>query len=131
MALMYLDNIMAIISDGVTDIDLGKCAEAIDPILEKSSKRTGGGETRSVTGGERVGFIVQCRITPVLYRSLIDLMNNKANAYFFTPTDATEWTSLYPSTTWPLSVDLTALKRDWDRRDIFYVSFRVESSSYV
>jgi hypothetical protein len=128
---MCLDKIMAIVSDGSTDVDLGKCVESLNPVIEKSSKRTGGGDTRSVTGGERLQMDVQCRITPALYRTFIDLMNNGANEYFFTPTDTSEWSSLYPTTTWPLSVNLTNLQRDWDRRDIYYVSFKMESVSYV
>ncbi len=122
---------MATISDGTTDLDLGSSIETIDPQLEKSSKRTGGGNIRAITGGERFKMSVQARLTAAQYRTFIDLMNNGANEYFFTPSDSTQWTDLYPATTWPLSIDLTGLRRQWDNRTSYYVDFTVESASYV
>lgn len=122
---------MAIISDGTTEIDLGKTAETIGPGLEKTSKRTGGGNIRSITSGERFKMDCRSRGTPAVYRSLLDLMKNGASSYFFTPTDTSQWTDLYPLTTWPMNANIFDIKREWDNRGIFYIKYKVESTSYV
>jgi len=122
---------MSIVTDGTTSIDLGNTNETIDPILEKSSKRTGGGNVRSITSGERFGMLVEARLTPATYRSFLDLMNNGASSYFFTPTDTTQWTDLYPAATWPLNANIFNISRSWDNRSYYYVKFEVESTSYV
>jgi len=122
---------MAIISDGTTSVDLGLCAELIDPILEKSSKRTAGGNTRSITSGERLVFSVKGRVTPTILRSAFDLLKNGASNYFYTPNDASEWEDLYDSSNFPLNCNITGLKREWDNRNYYYIMFNVESVSYV
>jgi len=122
---------MAIVSDGTTDVDLGLSFETIDPGLEKSSKRTGGGNIRSITSGERFKMDVRSRVTPTLYRTFLDLMQNGASNYFFTPSDTTQWEDLYPDISWPLNANIYNISREWDKRDIFYINFKVESTSYV
>ena len=122
---------MATITDGTTSLDLGKTTETIDPVLEKTTVRTAGGNLRSVTSGERLRFRCQARLSPANYRTFIDLLNNGASNYFFTPTDSTQWTNLYGSTTWPLIANIYNIKRAWDNRSYYYVDFFVESVSYV
>nr|BDD44680.1 hypothetical protein 10 [Legionellales bacterium] len=122
---------MAIISDGTTEIDFGRADETVLPGLEKTTKVTAGGNIRSITAGERFKMRVIVRVTPAVYRSFIDLMNNGASNYYFTPTDTTQWDDLYPDITWPLNVDISGIDRDWDNRSYYYVSFNVESVSYV
>jgi hypothetical protein len=123
---------MATLSDGTTDIDLGTANERINPIIDKSSKITAGGNIRSITGGERLMFAVDIRATQATYRSIINLLTNGASNYYYTPNNSTvEWTSLYPNTTWPLNCNINNLKRTWDNRSYFYVSFEVEAISYA
>ena len=122
---------MASVTDGSTTIDLGKCDETIMPMLEKTSKRTGGGNIRSITSGERLGFQIKARVTPAVYRTLLDLLQNGASNYYYTPNSTTEFTGLYPSTTFPLNANIYNLSRDWDNRSYFYITFDVESTTYV
>jgi hypothetical protein len=122
---------MAIVSDGTTDLDLGLCEEKEMGGLEKSTKTTAGGNRRSITAGERFAMDVKARLTPAEFRSLRDLLNNGSSNYYFTPSDTTQWTDLYPDITWPLNVDISAPIRDWDNRSRYYVSFGVSSTSYV
>jgi len=122
---------MATVSDGTTNIDIGTSDERIDATIEKSTTRTAGGNYRSVTGGERLAFSVKCRLTPAVFRTLLDLLKNGASSYYFTPNDSSTISDLYPTTTFPLNCNITNLKRSWDNRSYYYVSFTVESSSYV
>jgi hypothetical protein len=122
---------MATVTDGTTSLDLGYVTEAIDPVLEKTTLRTAGGNLRSVTSGERLRFKAQARLSKADYRTFINLLKNGASNYFFTPTDDEEWTDLYPTTTWPLNANIYNIKRAWDNRTKFYVDFMVESVSYV
>lgn len=121
---------MATLSDGTTDIDLGKVNERINPMLDKSSKRTAGGNIRSITAGERLSFAVDIRATPAVYRSILDLMVNGSTNYYYTPNDTSEFVGLYPATTFPLNCNINNLKRTWDNRSQFYISFDVEAISY-
>ncbi len=122
---------MAIVSDGITEVDLGLSNEKIIPGIDKSTKRTGGGNIRAITSGERFRMDVTCRISDTLYRTLLDLLLNGSNNYFFTPSDITEWTRLYPDINFPLNSDISSPTREWDKRNIYYVNFNVESVSYV
>jgi hypothetical protein len=122
---------MAKVTDGTTEIDFGKCMETVMPSLEKATKTTAGGNFRAITAGERFRMEVKPRVTPAVYRSFIDLLNNGASNYYFTPSDTTQWTALYPDITWPLNVDISSPMKDWDNRSYYYISFEVVSVSYV
>ena len=122
---------MCKISDGTTEIDFGKSTEKIIPGLEKTSKVTAGGNIRSITAGERFRMNVTIRCTPAVYRSFLNLMNNGASNYYFTPSDTTEWDDLYPDITWPLNANIYSINEDWNNRGYYYVAFRVDSTSYV
>jgi hypothetical protein len=122
---------MAIISDGITDITLEYADERIDPVIERSSTVTAGGNIRSITGGERINFVVKSRVTPAIYRSLLNLITNGALQYFYTPNDTTDWSDLYATTTFPLNVNINTIKREWDNRGIYYITMELESVSYA
>ncbi len=122
---------MAIVSDGVTTVDLGLSFEIPAPGVEKSTTLTGGGNTRSITSGERFRMSVESRVTATLLRTFLDLMLNGASSYFFTPSDITQWSALYPRINFPLNSNIFNISRQWDRRTLYYVNFDVESTSYV
>lgn len=123
---------MATITDGTTTLDIGMADERLDPILEKSSKITAGGNIRSITSGERLRIAIDCRLTPAKYRTLLNIIKSGATNYYFTPNNSTtEYTDLYPNTTWPLNCNIDSIKRKWDNRSYYYVSFIVEAVSYA
>ena len=122
---------MAKVSNGTTEIEFKYAIERIDPLLEKTSKRTGGGNIRSITSGERLNFSVQVRSTPAKYRLLLNMLKDGSSNYFYEPNDTSEWSDMYSSTLFPLNANFTNVKREWDRRDIYYIKFDVESVSYV
>ena len=123
---------MAIFSDGTTDLTI-TADEQYKPQIEKTTKRTAGGNLRSITSGERFEVIAKIRVTPTEYRSLINLLKNNSNNYYFTPEDSSKaWmSSIYPDITWPLNVNFDNLSRDWDNRGYWYVSMDIEGTSYV
>jgi hypothetical protein len=122
-----------ILTDGTTTFTSLNSDEKIEPIIEKNTKRTAGGNTRSITGGERFSATVRIRETHGDYRSLLNLLNNGADNYYFTPQDSTAtWmTSLYPDITFPLNINVSPPTREWDNRSVWYIKFDVESSGYV
>lgn len=122
-----------VLTDGTTTLTFSNSDENINPVLEKNTKRTAGGNTRSITGGERALFNVTVRLTPTQYRTLLNLLNNGADNYFFTPQDSTDtWmTSLYPDISFPLNVNITETARKWDNRSYWYVEMQAESTGYV
>ena len=85
---------MAIISDGTTTVDLGLSFEIPSPGLDRSTKTTAAGNTRSITSGERFKMKVTSRITATRLRTFLNLMLNGASNYFFTPPDITQWSAL-------------------------------------
>jgi hypothetical protein len=124
---------MCIIYDGTTTFTSLLSDESINPVIEKNTKRTAGGNTRSITGGERFKATVKIRETPGDYRSLLNVLNSGADNYYFTPQDSTaSWmTSLFPDISFPLNANIGAPKREWDNRSAWYIVFDVESSGYV
>jgi hypothetical protein len=122
---------MAIVSDGTTDITILDADENLKSTLERASKRTGGGNVRSITGGERIVSTIKGRVTPANYRLLIDLQKNGASNYFYTPNDSSEWSDLFPTDTWPLNCNIFNLESPWNNRSYYYIEFEMESVSYV
>jgi hypothetical protein len=122
-----------IISDGTTDLTYEYSDESINPVIERSNKRTAGGNMRTVTGGERLTVSTTFRTTGTGYRNLINLLNNNADNYFFTPQDSDKqyWSDLYPDITFPINATFSNITRTWDNRSKWWVSMEVQSTSYV
>ncbi len=124
---------MAIISDGVTDVTIDYVDENINPVVERTTKRTAGGNLRTITSGERLDMQLNMRVTPAQYRSLLTIFTNKADNYFYTPeaSTASYWSALYPSLTFPMNATFRNMKRDWDNRGYWYVQMNMESTEYL
>jgi len=124
---------MAIISDGTTDITIEFVDEDINPAIEETIKRTAGGNLRKITGGERLGLNLELRVTPSQYRSVLSLLTNNADNYFYTPEESTAsyWSSLYPDLEFPLNITYTNLKRTWDNRGYWYIKMDAEFTNYI
>lgn len=118
-----------VLTDGTTTVTLVNSDETLDPIIDKSTKQSVGGDLKSITAGERARFEVRVRGTPAQVRELLDLLKNNADAYWFTPRET--FTDLYPDIDFPLKCNVTNFTRDWDNRSYYYISFVVESVSYV
>ena len=119
---------MAIISNGVTDIDLQFADEKMIPSIDKVNKKSSGGDLKQQVGGERFKLKVKARVTPIVFRSLIDMLKDGSEQYFYTPQD--EYV-LYSSVTKPIPVQVDKLAEDWDNRNVYYITFTVESTSYL
>lgn len=118
----------ALISNGTTDINLGLSDEIPNRPIEKSSKQSASGATKQQIAGSRLIFRVKSRITGAVYNSLINLLTDGSEFYFYTPTDTH---SMFPDVTFPLAVEITPPKRDFDNRDIYYISFTAKSIDYI
>ncbi len=66
---------MGIFSNGTTNITYDT-DESIKDTIEKTTKRTGGGNLRTITSGERVEFRIDIRVTPTEYRALLELLKD-------------------------------------------------------
>ncbi len=124
---------MAKISDGTTEISMPQSDDRVNPGIEKSTKRTAGRELRSTVGGEVFKMSVRSRATPAVFRTVIDLLKNGSPNYFFTPEEEDkQWLAdLYPDVSYPLNANFSNLGREWDNRNAFYITYDVESTSYV
>ena len=120
---------MAIISDGTTNITLDFVDETYDPILDKSVRTSTAGRLKSQVAGERLQISAKARVTQAQYRSIMDLLNNGATAYFYTPGD--NLTTYYANVTFPLEVDISKITDSFDNKKIFYIKFDVRSVSYI
>lgn len=116
-----------ILSDGTTDITVTQANEVFRVDIEKSTTTAAGGRLKSQTAGKRIGFKVDIRTTQAVYASILTLLTNGAAHYYYTPE---ETYALFSSVTFPIEVNVTNLKRDWDNRTAVYVSFDAESIDY-
>lgn len=119
------------ITDGTTTLTFNDSEEIIDDFdLDKTSKKTAGGDYRSVTTGERFDLTSRFRTTAANIRSLKNLLNNGATDYWFTPTRSWD-DDLYTNITFPLNVNITKIKFEWYNTTVYWVTMKVESTSYV
>jgi hypothetical protein len=98
--------------------------------LDKTSKKTAGGDYRSIVAGERYDITSRFRTTAANLRSLKNLLNDGSSSYFFTPTVDSSST-LFTNLTFPLNVNITNIKIEWYNERVYYVTMMVESTSYV
>ena len=118
----------AIISDGTTDINIGLANEIPNRVIERNSKNSASGAIKQQVAGSRLIFSVNARVTGAVYNSLVNLLVNGSQFYFYTPTDTH---SMFPDVTFPLAVEISGLKRDWDNRNVYYISFKTKSIDYI
>lgn len=92
-----------IISDGVTSLTfLGTTDDAL--VLEKDTASTSGGLLRSQTAGVRAAFSERdVRMTQDELRALMNLLNNGAVQYYYTPTQIP---SSFSPTDFPMAVNI-------------------------
>lgn len=123
---------MAILTDGSTTLTT-MVDETINPIDESSHTRTGGGNERTVVGGERLQIKLKLRLTPAQLRTLKNIINSNANSRFYTPNDSTAsfWADLYPDLTFPLNSTFSRATRKWDNRKRWYTEVIVTSVEYL
>ena len=118
----------AIISDGVTDINIGGADETPERVLERNSKVSAGGSLKQQVAGSRLVFNVECSITGAVNNSIYTLLTNGAQFYFYSPTDTH---SMFPDVVFPLAVEYSDFKRRYDNRRKYYLSFTVTSVDYI
>ena len=119
---------MAIISDGVTNITVAFVDEKIAPSLDRVSKVSSGGDLKQQVGGERYKNNCQARVSSTLFRQIMDLLNNGATNYFYTPEETNPF---YSGLVAPIPVQFSKLGQQWDNRKNHYISFTVEAISYI
>ncbi len=120
-----------IISDGTTDLTY--TGTMTDDFLgvEQSSTRTSGGSTRTIRAGKRFIVVEEIRITGDELESLIDLLTNGAEDYFYTPTTTPDYMS---STDFPMPVDISIPKKtgiDGGGTKRYYVSLKIIGADYL
>jgi len=118
----------ALISDGTTDVNIGYANEIPNRTIEKSSKLSASGSIKQQIAGSRLSFQVDARVTGAISESIYTLLTNGAEFYFYTPTDTH---SMFPNVITPIPVEFSNLKRTFDNRNIYYISFTVTSLDYI
>jgi hypothetical protein len=122
---------MAIFSDGTTDVTIEFVDETIAPVLEKSVTTSAGGRLKTQTGGERLTFSIRFRTTAALFRSLMNLLKNGADEYYYTPEDTHQFYTTSNTVTFPLNVVFNQIAWEWDNRSTYYIGMQVTSVDYV
>jgi len=120
---------MAIISDGTTDLTFTFTDEDYIPVWDKADKTSAKGTIKSQVAGERFRFNIRMRLTPTQVRSLIDLLNNQSNFYYYTPDET--YAALFSNVTFPLKANFSNLSSEWDNRSRYYITLTVESVDYL
>jgi len=118
----------ALVSDGTTDVNIGLANEIPDRPIEKSTKSSASGALKQQTAGSRLLFNVKARVPGAIYETLVALLTNGAEFYFYTATDTH---TMFPNVVFPLAVEFSNVTRTFDTRDIYYISFTVKSIDYI
>ena len=100
---------MSIISDGETDLTFVGVNVDDFQNLDKSTRKTAGGGTRSIVAGRKFVAIEKYRMTGAEYKELIELLDNGSTQYYYTP-------SIIPDhmndEDFPLLCNISAPKKD-------------------
>jgi hypothetical protein len=120
-----------IISDGTTNLTFN--GTQMDDFLdiEQSSTRTAGGNTRTIRAGKRFKVIEKIRMTGSQFGTLINLLTNNSEDYFYTPTITPDYLT---SSDFPMSVNIgrpTKIRQAGGGVKKFYVELPIEGSSYL
>lgn len=122
---------MSIISDGTTDITLNGVTSDDFQILDKSTRKTAGGGTRSIVAGRKFVTVEKYRLTGAEYLTLIELLDNGSTQYYFTPSTIPDHMS---SDDFPLLCNISAPKKErqaggGDKK--YYITIEFESVNYL
>jgi hypothetical protein len=120
---------MAIFSDGTTDITVKYVDEIVQPQLDRSVKTSSSGKIKTQTAGERLKFTLRFRETGANARTLIDLLNNGADEYYYTNEDTHSFYT--DKVTWPLNVVFTNWSFEFDSRTNYIVNLEMMSVDYL
>ena len=122
---------MGIFSDGSTDITIDFIDETPIPTLDKAVRRSAGGKLKSQTSGQRWAMNLRFRTTGAVSQSLLDLLDNGADEYYYTPNDTHTLYTANNKVTFPINVVFSKIKREWDNRSKYYMSILAEAVSYL
>lgn len=120
-----------IISDGTTDLTF-EGTQVDDFIeIEKSTKISSGGKTKSQTAGGRFRVIENIRITASEWSSLNALLTNGANYYYYTPTNIPGYMN---SSQFPMSVNISApqkFSQEWGGEKYYRIKLEIIGEDYL
>lgn len=122
---------MSIISDGTTELTFTGVTSDDFQILDKSTRKTAGGGTRSVTAGRKFVTVEKYRMTGAEFRSLIELLDNNSTQYYFTPSKVPDYMD---SEDFPMLVNISAPKKSSQAgggNKKYFVTLNIESVDYI
>jgi hypothetical protein len=119
------------LSDGTTTltIDNDNVREDEDVSFDKSTRTTAGGQLKSQVTGQRVSIDVEIRVTQAEVNSIMDLLTNGADEYYYSP--KTDYSTLYPTLADPFKISVEKLKKTFDNISKYYISFQAIAVDYL
>lgn len=120
-----------IISDGTTDLTYTTTFTEPAFGFDQTLKLSSGGEIKSQKRGKRFISVEKVRVTGAELRTLLDLLTNESDFYYYTPTTVPDFMD---TAEFPMKVSIENLKRSkktWNGAEIYYIQFTVKSTRYL
>ncbi len=120
-----------IISDGTTNLTFTGTKHDDFIEQEKSTNTSAGGRKKSQTSGRRFIVVEGVRVTMSEWQSLIELLTNKSDEYFYTPTNIPAYLT---AADFPMAVNIdapTKTRQVGGGEKRFYIEMSIEGVSYL
>jgi len=120
-----------IISDGTTDLTFTGTQSFHFIRIDQSSSQTTGGSSRTIRSGKRFVTNEKIRVTGSELASLITLLTNGANEYYYTPSKTPEFLS---DTDFPMPVKIEVPKKNSQSGGgsiKHYIELDIEGADYL
>ncbi len=120
-----------VISDGTTDLTYLTTFTEPTFGLDQTKKLSSGAQIKSQIRGKRFATVEKIRVTGSELRTLIDLLTNESDFYYYTPTTVPDYME---SSEFPMKVSIEKMKRmkkTWNGQEIYYIQFTVKGTRLI
>lgn len=120
---------MKITDGGLNEVEIDYADEKLVIKLDTTTRTASGGDLKTLPTGERFRLKVRVRVEDDKLRQLIDILMGGSETIYYTPEE--DYSTLYPTLTFPLRVSITSTKLDDYSGNKRYVSFSLVGVSYI
>ena len=119
------------ISDGTTDIVFETTFTEPTFAIDQTKKLSSGAEIKSQIRGKRFVTVEKVRMTGVVLRSLLDLLTNESDFYYYTPTTIPDYMN---AAEFPMKVSIEKpkrVKKTWNGQEIYYIQLMIKGTRFI
>jgi hypothetical protein len=120
-----------IISDGTTDLTYTTSFTEPNFGLDQTKKMSTGAQIKSQIRGKRFITRERIRLTGTELRTLLDLLTNESNFYYYTPTNTPDYMNV---SEFPMKVSIEEIKRNrkvWGGQEIYYIELEIKGTRFI